>query len=260
MHFEGLSETELEPFRSLLPYTFTALHIGFKYLGFHLRTGPQRAADWSWLLTKIEKKIGNWCYKWISLGGRYILLKSVLESQPIYWMAVELIPRSIINQIRKLMSFNFLWKGHSFSSHVHLCSWEVLSRPKSSGGWGLRNLSHFNLALNANTLWHILFREGIWHKIVMDKYLKHSNVINWFRSANFQQRSASRIWNNLLKSVHLLTHWLSWLSGSGYQISIGKDFILGLRDRSLLSQDLIDHLHRKEIKVLAQAKVAQETN
>jgi hypothetical protein len=112
-HFEGLSETELEPFRSLLPYTFTSLHIGFKYLGFHLRIGPQRATDWSWLLTKIKKKIGNWCYKWISLGGRDILLKSVLESQSIYWMAVEFIPRSIINQIRK-MSFNFLWKGQQY--------------------------------------------------------------------------------------------------------------------------------------------------
>jgi hypothetical protein len=91
------------------------------------------------------------------------------------------------------MSFNFLWKGNNISSHVHLCSWEVLSQSKSSGGWGLRNLSHFNLALISNTLWHILFQEGIWHKIVMEKYLKKLNVINWVRSTNFQQRPVSRI-------------------------------------------------------------------
>jgi hypothetical protein len=56
MHFEGLSETELLPFRSFLPFTFTALHTGFKYLGFHLKTGPQRVADWSWLINKIGKE------------------------------------------------------------------------------------------------------------------------------------------------------------------------------------------------------------
>jgi hypothetical protein len=142
VHFEGLSDAELIPLKSLLPYTFSALNLGFKYLGFHLKTGPQRVADWAWLLTKIEKKIGNWCYRWLSLGGRYVLLKSVLESQPVYWMAVELLPKFVIAQIRKLC-FKFLWNGNLSSSHIHLCSWEVLSRPKSSGGWGLRDLTQF---------------------------------------------------------------------------------------------------------------------
>jgi hypothetical protein len=255
---KALTDSELVPLRSLLPFTFSALHLGFKYLGFHLKTGPQRVADWSWLLTKIEKKIGNWCYKWISLGGRFILLKSVLESQSIYWMVVELIPKFIITQIRK-MCFKFLWNGNITSSHIHLCNWEVLSRPKSSGGWGLRNLTHFNIAtLLANTLWHTLFRKGIWHNIVMDKYIKHSDVIKWFRSTNFQHSTTSRIWRNLLKSVHLLTHWHSWLSGSGEQIYIGRDYILGMRESSLLSQDLRDHLNRKEIKLLVNAKRPQE--
>jgi hypothetical protein len=35
-------------------------------------------------------------------------------------------PRSILNQIRKLM-FNFLWKGNKDSNHYHLCRWDVLS-------------------------------------------------------------------------------------------------------------------------------------
>jgi len=33
VHFEGLSDVELAPFETLLPYTFTNLSIGFKYLG-----------------------------------------------------------------------------------------------------------------------------------------------------------------------------------------------------------------------------------
>jgi len=60
--------------------------------------------------------------------------------------------------------------------------------------------------------------------------------------------------------VHLLTHWHSWLSGSGEQIYIRRDYILGMREKSLLSRDLRDHLNRKEIKLLANAKIPKETS
>jgi hypothetical protein len=142
------------------------------------------------------------------------LLKLVLESQSIYWMAVELIPKFIISR--------------SVKCALSSCGMEILLQvtsiyavgrfypgPKSTGGWGLRNLTHFNTVLLENTLWHTLFCKGIWHNIVLDKYIRHSDVIKWFRSANFEHSKASRIWRNLLKSIHLLTHWHSWLSGSG---------------------------------------------
>jgi hypothetical protein len=253
VHYEGLDEAELLPLRMLLSYTFSALSCGFKYLGFWLKTGSQRVADWNWLITKIEKKIGSWCYRWLSLGGRYILLKSVLESQAVYWMAVELLPKFVIAQIRKLC-FKFLWSGNLSSSHIHLCSWEVLSRPKSFGGWGIRDLNLFNFAMLANTLWNTLFREGIWHNIVLDKYLKHQDVTKWFRSAKFEQSTHSRIWRNLLKTVNVINHWHSWLPGKGNKINIGKDFILGLRENSLLSQNLLDFLINRDIKFLIDAK------
>jgi hypothetical protein len=69
------------------------------------------------------------------MGGRYILVKTVLEGQPVYWMSMEAIPRSVINKIRKLM-FHFLWNGQSDTQQYHLCRWETLSRPKKNGGWG----------------------------------------------------------------------------------------------------------------------------
>jgi hypothetical protein len=44
------------------------------------------------------------------------------------------------------------------------------------------------------------------------------------------------------------------VSGSGHLISLGRDNILGLGDKSLLSPNLIDHLQKKKIIVLEQAK------
>jgi hypothetical protein len=39
LHFEGLSNSDLIPYKSLLSYTFSALTLGFKYLGCFLKTG-----------------------------------------------------------------------------------------------------------------------------------------------------------------------------------------------------------------------------
>jgi len=45
VHYEGLSESELVPFISLLDFPFLALHLGFKYLGFYLKIGMQKVVD-----------------------------------------------------------------------------------------------------------------------------------------------------------------------------------------------------------------------
>jgi hypothetical protein len=110
-------------------------------------------------------------------------VKIVLEGQPVYWMSMEAIPRSVLNQIRKLM-FKFLWNGSKDSQKIHLCRWELLSRPKKLGGWGIRNLVLFNTTLNANTLWRVLTQQGIWHKLLRDKYMKNITVIDWVRMAS----------------------------------------------------------------------------
>jgi hypothetical protein len=93
VHFEGLSDLELISFKTLLPYSFTDLSQGFRYLGYFLKTGTPRAADWDWLVNRVTNKINLWCNRWLSLGGRYILVKTVLEGQSVYWMSLEALPK-----------------------------------------------------------------------------------------------------------------------------------------------------------------------
>jgi hypothetical protein len=149
----GINRLGFEPLKEILPYTFIELTTGFKYLGYYLKTGPSRKEDWIWLVTKMERKIGLWCNKWLSLGGRFVLVKAVLESQSVYWMSMELIPRSILNKIRKMM-FDFLWSGSKSNHQFHLCRWDMLSRPKKCGG-GASRISLFLIRL----YWSILYGE-----------------------------------------------------------------------------------------------------
>jgi hypothetical protein len=181
----------LENLKDIFPYNFEELAKGFRYLGYFLKVDAYKTVDWRWLLSKIEDRIGMWCNRWLSLGGRFTLVKYVLESQLVYWMALAAIPASILEKIRKLI-FSFLWSGDEGKTHFHLCSWEVIAKPKLMGGWGIRNIYLFNNALAENSLWRVLVKEGVWNKVIKDKYIPHRSVVTWLRSAPTTASSASQ--------------------------------------------------------------------
>jgi hypothetical protein len=84
---ESFGET-LENLNVLFPHNFEELAKGFRYLGYFLKADAYKTVDWRWLLTKIEERIGLWCNRWLSIGGQYTLVKSVLEGQPgwLWWL------------------------------------------------------------------------------------------------------------------------------------------------------------------------------
>jgi len=152
--------------------------------------------------------------------------------------------------------FNFLWSRNGKREHIHLCKWEIIAKPKSYGGWGVRNLYMFNRSLVVNTLWHCLIKDDIWHKVLKDKYLPHSTVVTWLRSAILRTHNTSNTWRILVKYLDLITHCLSWSPSSGHSIHIGEDEILGMGLNSILSPDLITTLKQQNIYFLYQEKGA----
>jgi hypothetical protein len=55
--------------------------------------------DWKWLIIKVEQRISNLCHRWLTLGGRFILVKSILESIPVFWLSLAKVPKSILDKI-----------------------------------------------------------------------------------------------------------------------------------------------------------------
>jgi hypothetical protein len=80
-HYANLHQQSLDQLKGIFPYSFSHLSSGLKYLGYFLKADSYKPTDWNWLLAKIDKKIGHWCTRWLSLGGRFTLIKSVLEGQ-----------------------------------------------------------------------------------------------------------------------------------------------------------------------------------
>jgi len=72
---------------------------GMKYLGFLLKPNYYKIPDWIWLLQKVEKKIGHWTFRWLSLGGRMVLIKSVLQNMLVFWLSLAKVPAKIKHNI-----------------------------------------------------------------------------------------------------------------------------------------------------------------
>ena len=66
------------------PFNPVGLDSGLKYLGFHLKPNKYQKSDWKWLLEKLEKRLRVWSHKWLSRAGRLVLVKSFLETIPVY--------------------------------------------------------------------------------------------------------------------------------------------------------------------------------
>jgi len=114
----------------------------------------------------------------------------------------------------------------------------------------LRNIFLFNKVLAKNSLWRVLMKDGIWNRVIKDKYLPQFSVATWLRFTSHRMTDASQIWKILLKSLHIITHWLSWKPGTGHSVLIGNDLILGLGNYSLLSKEILFSLNKINVRYL----------
>ena len=164
---------------SLFPIDHQRLEEGIRYLGFLIKPNRLHKGDWTWLIEWVERRIGHWCYRCLSLGGRLILIKAVLESIPIYWMTLYKIPISVLKLIR-CIALSYLWSGNHSLEKIHLAKWVVIARPCSVGGWGLKDLVSFGRALRMKSMWRFLSTDNLWSSICCDKYLRGMDKATWF--------------------------------------------------------------------------------
>jgi hypothetical protein len=157
--------------------------------------------------------------------------------------------------ILRRLTFNFLWNDQAGKHRFHLCCWQDLSKPRKAGGWGLKILSTFNSALLASSFWRAVTHNSIWSRIIKVKYMGSLSLHDWIRKPTLLQKWASPFWKGLVASSQVILHWLRWKPGSGNEIRIGRDKILGLGDLSILSPTLSTRLASQHCTFLAQIKV-----
>eukprot|EP00253_Pinus_taeda_P011273 PITA_11273 len=212
---ETVYATQCFPFNSL------PLADGIKYLGFRLKPNGYRIADWLWLIAIVEKRLQVWYHRYLSLAGRLILIKAVIEATPVYWMALTWIPKGILNRLQHICS-RFLWAGQQTGRLFGWVKWDTIAKPKSWGGWGIKRLHLFSKALAAKLGWKLLTSEGLWTRVAYAKYIKPLNVLDWFFSQQ-NTHNVSITWKAVINTIPLLRDGLTWRIREGNSVRIGLD-------------------------------------
>ena len=117
--YNNVDEGLLNRISRTLSLKFEHISLGFKYLGYFIKPMGYLVKDWHWLIKKFEKRFQHWTFRLLSIGGRLVLIKAVLTSMSIYWMALVPIPKSILDKLRILI-FSFLWGSTPDNKKYHL--------------------------------------------------------------------------------------------------------------------------------------------
>ena len=184
--------------RMKFPYTIKSMDEGFKYLGFVLKPNAYSFKDWMWLYRKIEGRIGCWTYKFLSRGGRLVLLKAILQSILVYWATIAYISKGILQKLRKKF-VSFLWSTNRHSKGIPLARWQFLASTKYLGGWGIKNPFLFCQSLEAKNLWLLIKNlDSIWGKVLSSKYFLNGSIQEWIRKRDKTFKNGSIGWKALV--------------------------------------------------------------
>jgi len=84
--------------------------IPFKYLGLPVGANPRNMVTWEPLIETLGGRLNTWAHRYISFGGRLVLLNSVLSATPIFYLSFMKMPVHVWRRIVRIQS-EFLWGG-----------------------------------------------------------------------------------------------------------------------------------------------------
>ncbi|XP_056843105.1 uncharacterized protein LOC130495678 [Raphanus sativus] len=129
-----------------------------KYLGLPELFGRKKKDLFASIVDRIKQRAVCWSSKQLSAAGKLTLLKSILTAIPTFSMTCFLLPVGLCKKIQSILT-RFFWDGNDSKRKICWISWDNLTKPKSMGVLGFRDIQHFNKALLDSYGW-LLNRSG----------------------------------------------------------------------------------------------------
>ncbi|MCI10640.1 LINE-1 reverse transcriptase like, partial [Trifolium medium] len=142
----------------------------FIYLGLPVGANPRLERTWKPVIEVLQNRLHSWHNRYVSLGGRVILINSVLASIPTFYLSFMKMPVKVWKKIVSIQR-KFLWSGNSGTNKIAWVSWADICRKKECGGLGIRNLRLVNISLLTKWRWRLLSTHDLlWAKVLKAKY------------------------------------------------------------------------------------------
>lgn len=101
--------------REFMEMTFNFLNcsegwIPFIYSRLPVGANPRSISTWEHMFDQLRGRLNSKGHKYISFGGHIVLLNSVLNSIPIFYLSFLKMPTKVVKQIVRIQ-IKFLWGG-----------------------------------------------------------------------------------------------------------------------------------------------------
>ncbi|KAE8704560.1 hypothetical protein F3Y22_tig00110450pilonHSYRG00693 [Hibiscus syriacus] len=133
------------------------------------RGGDPRAkcSDFGYIIDKIPSRLQGWAARTLSMAGCVTLAKSVLSAIPVYFMQTSLLPKSVCNEIGKILR----WGSTTGAPKISLINRENICQPMDHGGLGIRRICDFNLAFILKIAFSLVTdTSALWVRLLRQKY------------------------------------------------------------------------------------------
>ena len=191
---------------------------GGKYLGLPEEIKRKKTEMFEYIIEKVREKTHGWSKRFLSPGGKEVLLKSVALALPVYSMNIFKLPKSICEEINGILA-KFWWSNTEDKKGMHWFAWKRMGMSKKEGGMGFRDIENFNLALLGKQVWRIMQKpECLMARMLKRRYFNDTNILN-----ATPQRKASFVWKSLMQGRDLIKRGLRFIIGDGSHINTWVD-------------------------------------
>ena len=170
-------------------------------------------------MDRVKKKLAGWKANLLSMAGRMVLIQASTSAIPSYVMQSNSLPNKILNGIDRV-NRNFLWGSSEHKRKMHWVNWEVVTKPKESGGLGLQSAKGRNTALLAKLNWRFhTEKDALWAKVLRFKYGSRQRLI----SRNEAKLPSSSTWKGLRKGMDVFKKGAKWVPGYESSLNFWSD-------------------------------------
>nr|XP_029153455.1 uncharacterized protein LOC114927581 [Arachis hypogaea] len=154
-----------------------------RYLGISLGVNPRLVKTWKPIIDKVEEKLSLRKAKVLNKAGKLVLIKSVLNSLPIYYLSLYKMPKAVADKLIALQ-MRFMWCKGDGNDGIPLVKWEMVQAPKKARGLGVGDAMLWNTALLFKWWWQFSKEDcPLWKKIIcLYNNLNLAVWYSWLRS------------------------------------------------------------------------------
>ena len=106
-------------------------------------------------MDQLRNRLNSWGSKYVSVGDRIILLNSVLNVIPMFYLSFMKIPEKVVRTVI-LIQRDFLWGGFRDGRKICWVKWRKVCQPRCKGGLGVRDVKIVKMSLLAKWKWRLL--------------------------------------------------------------------------------------------------------